>query len=59
METKEQVLKVFAEKGEPMKSAQIAEMLQIDKKEVDKAIQTLKKEEKIISPKVCFYQIKS
>lgn len=59
METKELVLKVFAEKGEALKSAQIAEMLQIDKKEVDKAISSLKKEEKIISPKVCFYQIKS
>jgi transcription initiation factor IIE alpha subunit len=59
MDTKNQVLKVFEDKGEALKSVQIAEILQIDKKEVDKAIQILKKEEKIISPKVCFYQIKS
>jgi len=55
METKELVLKVLSESGKPMKSAEIASQAGIDKALVDKAIQALKKEEKIVSPKVCFY----
>ncbi len=58
METKELVFKAFQENGGALKSAQIAEKLNIDKKDVDKAIASLKKEEKIFSPKVCFYQVK-
>lgn len=58
MDTKELVLKAFQENGGAMKAAQIAESLNIDKKDVDKAIASLKKEEKIFSPKVCFYQAK-
>ena len=54
----EKVLQALKKSGKPMKSAEIAETTGIDKKEVDKAIKTLKAEEKIISPKVCFYQAK-
>lgn len=55
METKELVLKTLQESGKPMKSAEIAAQTGIDKTVVDKAIQALKKEEKIVSPKVCYY----
>ncbi|MBW6492344.1 MAG: MarR family transcriptional regulator [Lentimicrobium sp.] len=41
-----------------MKSAEIAAKAGIKKAVVDKAIQALKKEEKIISPKVCYYTAK-
>lgn len=41
-----------------MKSGEIAEILKADKADVDKAIKKLKKEEKIASPKNCFYQAK-
>ncbi|MFN8134838.1 MAG: MarR family transcriptional regulator [Bacteroidales bacterium] len=58
METKEIVLKTLQEKGKAMKSAEIAAQAGIDKAAVDKAIQSLKKEEKIVSPKVCYYCIK-
>lgn len=58
METKELVLKTLQESGKPMKSAEIAAQTGIDKAAVDKAIQSLKKEEKIVSPKVCFYTAK-
>jgi len=58
METKELVLKVLKESGKPMKSAEIAAQAGIDKAVVDKAITSLKKEEKIVSPKVCFYTVK-
>lgn len=58
METKEIVLKTLQETGKPMKSAEIAAQSGIDKAAVDKAIQLLKKEEKIVSPKVCYYTTK-
>lgn len=54
----EKVLQALKKSGKPMKSADIAEATGIDKKEVDKAIKTLKAEEKIMSPKVCYYQPK-
>lgn len=58
METKDVVLKTLQESAKPLKSAEIAAVAGIDKALVDKAIQVLKKEEKIISPKVCFYSAK-
>lgn len=58
MNTKEQVLQTLVSEGKPLKSGEIAEKADIDKKEVDKAIKELKKEEKITSPKMCFYQAK-
>ncbi len=50
----EKVLELL--KNKAMKSAEIAEALNIDKKEVDKIIKKLKQEGKITSPKRCYYQ---
>ena len=58
MEIAEVVIKTIKEAGVPMKSAEIAQKTGIDKKEIDKAIGKLKKEEKLVSPKVCYYDIK-
>ena len=58
MEIKDIIMKILSEKGSPMKSKEIAEASGIDKSEVDKAIKALKKEEKIVSPKVCYYESK-
>lgn len=55
MDIKDKVLEILNNSQEPLKGGQIAEASGIDKKEVDKAIKELKKEEKIISPKRCFY----
>jgi predicted transcriptional regulator len=52
------VLDVLAKSATPLKSTQIAEIANIDKKDVDNAIKKLKKEEKIFSPKMCFYEVK-
>ncbi len=57
MEKEAIVLDVLAKSGTPLKSSQIAEIANIDKKDVDAAIKKLKKDEKIISPKVCFYTV--
>lgn len=55
---KDIVFKTLTNAGKALKSAEIAEIAGIDKSAVDKAIKELKKEEKIISPKVCFYTVK-
>lgn len=55
MDVKEAVLKALADSGKPMRPGEIAEAAGANKDEVSKAIKELKKEEKICSPKRCFY----
>jgi chromosome segregation and condensation protein ScpB len=52
------VMQTLTVAGKPLKSGEIALAAGIDKAEVDKAIKQLKKEEKIYSPKNCFYDVK-
>ncbi|WP_346914953.1 HTH domain-containing protein [Clostridium sp.] len=54
----DKVLEVLKNSPEPLKSGEIAEKAGIDKKEVDKAIKSLKAEDKIESPKRCYYAAK-
>ncbi len=54
----EKVLAAMQAAGKPMKAGEIAEAAGIDKKEVDKAMKVLKAEEKIVSPKRCFWEPK-
>ena len=56
MELSKKIIELL-EKSEPMKAGEIAESLNADKKDVDKALKTLKAEEKITSPKRCFYSV--
>lgn len=58
MEKENLVLDVLKKSEAPLKSAQIAELANLDKKDVDTVIKKLKQAEKIISPKLCFYTIK-
>ena len=58
MDTKETVLKTLSDAKTPMKAGELAETTGIDKKEVDKSIKALVNEEKLYSPKRCFYDIK-
>lgn len=55
---KESVLKILTETQQPMRTGEIAEKAGLDTKDVTKAIKELRKEEKIHSPKRCYYQIK-
>ena len=55
MDIKEQVLNVMRTAGEPLNAGKIAELGGLDRKEVDKAMNQLKKEEKIVSPKRCYW----
>jgi len=58
MEIKEIVLSTLSKSGEPLKAGEIASQAGIDKKDVDKALKALKKDEAIVSPKRCYYSVK-
>jgi predicted transcriptional regulator len=55
---KNQILDLMNAESTAFKSGELAEKLNIDKKEVDKAIKALVKEEKVFSPKRCYYSSK-
>ncbi len=55
MVDEKKVLEVMKSAGKPLKTQEIADMLGVDKKEVDKIVKKLKKEGKITSPKRCYY----
>jgi Mn-dependent DtxR family transcriptional regulator len=54
-ENAEAVLKAMKEAGKPVRPGDVAKALGIDSKEVSKAIQLLKKEGKVHSPKRCYW----
>lgn len=54
----EKVMETLKAAGKPLKAGEIAEASGLDKKEVDKAMKVLKTEEKIVSPKRCFWEPK-
>ncbi len=56
MEAKEQVLKAMREIGAPVNAGKIAEVTGLDRKVVDKAFDTLKKEGAIVSPVRCKWE---
>lgn len=53
----EKLIQILKE-NDPLRPGDIADKLGIDKKEVDKLIKKLKEEDKIFSPKRCFYSVK-
>ncbi len=58
MTTEEKVIDTMKKAGKAMSAGQIAEATGIDRKEIDKAMKTLKTDGKIESPKVCYWQPK-
>jgi predicted transcriptional regulator len=55
MDIAEKVLDVMRTAGQPLNAGKIAELGGLDRKTVDKAMAQLKKEEKIVSPKRCYW----
>jgi len=56
MDSKEKsVLDAMIKEGKPMRPGDIAKKAELDKDEVSKIIDKLKKEGKVLSPKRCFY----
>jgi len=54
----EKVLAVMTAAGKPLTAGKIAELAGLDKKVVEKAMNELKKEDKIFSPVRCAWEIK-
>lgn len=55
MEIQERVLQCLKENESPMKAGDVAEALNLDKKAVSAAITLLKAEQRVCSPKRCYY----
>ena len=52
------ILEAMKKASEPLNNGKIAELTGIDKKDVEKAMKQLKTDEKIISPKRCYWEAK-
>jgi len=55
MDVAEKVLEVMRAEDQPLNAGKIAEIGDLERKAVDKAMAQLKKEKKIVSPKRCFW----
>ncbi len=58
MDVKQQVIDAMKAAGEPLNAGKIAEMTGLDRKDVDKAMNELKKTGDIVSPKRCYWEPK-
>ena len=56
MEITETLLQAMKAAKKPLSAGQIAELTGIDRKEVDKAMKTLKTQGHITSPKNCYWE---
>jgi DNA-binding transcriptional regulator GbsR (MarR family) len=54
----EKVLAVMTASAKPLKAGEIAELAGLDKKVVEKAMNELKKQDKIVSPVRCAWEVK-
>ena len=58
MSDKDKVLKIFEKSDKPLRPGDIAKETGIESKEVSKIIKELREEEKVYSPKRCYYALK-
>lgn len=58
MELIDKVLEAMKKAGKPVTAGEVAEMAELDRKDVDKAFKELKKQEKIVSPVRCKWEPK-
>lgn len=58
MDDKEKVIKAFKDSEEPLNATKVSQISGLDKKEVDKIMKELKKDETIYSPKRCYWALK-
>lgn len=56
MSVKEKVLEVMKEAGKPVSAGEVEKLSGLDRKEIDKAFNDLKKENAIISPVRCKWE---
>jgi predicted Zn-ribbon and HTH transcriptional regulator len=58
LDNKEKVIKAFKDSEEPLNATKVSAISGVEKKEVDKIMKELKKNETIYSPKRCYWTIK-
>ncbi len=58
METNDAIIEAMKKASKPLSPGQIADATGIDRKEIDKGMKVLKAEEKIVSPKRCYWEPK-
>lgn len=58
MTDKDKVLEAFKNSDKPLRPGDIAKAIGIESKEVSKIIKELREEEKVHSPKRCYYALK-
>ncbi len=59
MDAADKILEAMRDAGEPLNAGKVAELSGLDRKEVDKAMAELKKTERIVSPKRCYWEPKA
>jgi len=57
MDDKEKVIKAFKNSEDPLNATAVVKLSGVEKKEVDKIMKELKKDETIISPKRCYWAL--
>ncbi len=58
MDNKEKVIEAFKDSEKPLNATKISQISGVEKKEVDKIMKELKKDETIYSPKRCYWALK-
>lgn len=58
MDSYEVIWEYFQKAEEPVQAGQVAQETGLERREVDKVMKKLKKEEKIVSPKRCYWEAK-
>ena len=57
MDDKQKVIEAFRSSKEPLNATKVSEISGVEKKEVDKIMKELKKDETIVSPKRCYWEM--
>ena len=57
MDNKEKVIEAFRSSEDPLNAKKVSELSGVEKKEVDKIMKELKKDETIVSPKRCYWTL--
>ena len=57
MDDKEKVIEAFRSSDDPLNAKKVSEISGVEKKEVDKIMKELKKDETIVSPKRCYWTL--
>lgn len=58
MDNAQKILDAMTKAGKALKAGELVDLTGLSRDDIDKALKLLKKEERITSPKVCFWEPK-